>query len=47
MCNYKKKETVFKMLVLYFVLQGEPGPHGLQGEQGHKGLRVRIVINTC
>lgn len=42
---YKKKERVFKELGNYFVLQGDPGPHGLQGEQGDAGLDVRIVIN--
>lgn len=37
---------MFKEPVHYFVLQGDPGPHGLQGEQGDAGPDVRIVINT-
>lgn len=42
---YKKKDRVFKELGHYFVLQGDPGPLGLQGEQGDAGLNVRIAIS--
>lgn len=38
-------ERLFKELGHYFVLQGDPGPQGLQGEQGGAGLDVRIAIN--
>lgn len=44
-CACTRKRKVFKELGHYFVLQGDPGPHGLQGQQGDAGVDVRIAIN--